>query len=69
MIRFRWTVAVGDPTATVPFSAEAYETLYQISKGNPRLVCKLCYNALLQGYLQQTQIITPEIVTKANQEL
>jgi len=69
MIRFRWTVAAGDPTATVPFSPEAYETLYQISKGNPRLVCKLCYNALLQGYLQQVRLITPEIVTKANQEL
>ena len=69
MIRFRWAVAAGDPAAAVPFCAEAYETLYQISKGNPRLACKLCYNALLQGYLQQVQRITPEIVSKASQEL
>ena len=69
MIRFRWTVAVGDPSATVPFSPEAYEILYQISKGNPRMVCKLCYNALLQGYLEQARRITPEIVSKASQEL
>ena len=69
MIRFRWAVATGDPAVSVPFSAEAYETLYQISLGNPRLVCKLCYNALLQGYLQKAPLVTPEIVSQASQEL
>lgn len=45
MIRFRWAVAAGDPAATVPFSPKDYETLYQISKGNPHMVCKLCDTA------------------------
>jgi len=69
MIRFRWTVAAGDPAAAVPFSAEAMETIYQISKGNPRLVCKLCHSALLHGYLQRARGITPDIVTKASNDL
>jgi general secretion pathway protein A len=69
MVRFRWAVAAGDPSASVPFSPEAYETLYQITMGNPRMVCKLCHSALLHGYLQPTHVITPELVTKASQEL
>ena len=69
MIRFRWAVAAGDPLATPPFSLEAYEAIYQLSKGNPRLACKLCHSALLQGYLQQAQLITPEMVRQASREL
>ena len=69
MIRFRWAVAVGDPAVAVPFSSQAFETLYQISKGNPRLVCKLCHSALLHGYLRQARVITAEIVTKASLDL
>ena len=69
MIHFRWAVAVGDPGVAVPFSPEAFETIYQISKGNPRLVCKLCHSALLHGYLKQARVITAEIVTKASNDL
>jgi len=69
MIHFRWAVAVGDPGVAVPFSGEAFETIYQISKGNPRLVCKLCHSALLHGYLKQARVITAEIVTKASNDL
>ena len=69
MIRFRWTVAAGDPSAIVPFSPQAYETVYQLTKGNPRLVCKLCHSALLHGYLQHAQLIAPDVVTRASQEL
>jgi hypothetical protein len=32
-------------------------------------VCKLCHSALLHGYLQQARAITPEIVTKASNDL
>lgn len=69
MIRFRWTVAAGDPQAAPPFSVEACDAIYQITKGNPRLACKLCHSALLQGYLQQARLITPDMVRKASQEL
>ena len=69
MIRFRWTVATGDAQTEPPFSAEAYEAIYQITMGNPRLACKLCHSALLQGYLQQARLIAPEIARKASQDL
>ena len=69
MIRFRWTVASGDPGAAPPFSAEAYDALYQLSKGNPRLACKLCHAALLLGFMDKTYTITPQLVTRASTEL
>jgi general secretion pathway protein A len=69
MIRFRWTVATGDPLATTPFSSEACDTIYQITRGNPRLVCKLCHSALLQGYLKGVRSIAPELVTNASHDL
>ncbi|MGI6379305.1 MAG: ExeA family protein [Anaerolineae bacterium] len=69
MIRFRWTVATGDPMATPPFSNEAYDAIYQITRGNPRLICKLCHSALLQGYLQGARSIAPELVTSASRDL
>ena len=70
MIRFRWTVASGgDPKATPPFSKDAYEAIYQLTKGNPRHVVKLCHAAMLQGFLAKSTAITPELVRKANKEL
>jgi general secretion pathway protein A len=69
MIRFRWTVASGDSTSSPPFSAEAHDAIYQITKGNPRLVCKLCHSALLQGYLKQVRVIPPETVKSASADL
>jgi general secretion pathway protein A len=69
MIRFRWSVASGNPAATPPFSPEAYEAIYQITRGNPRLVCKLGHSVLLLGYLQQAAAISAELVRKASQEL
>jgi len=69
MIRFRWAVATGDPEISPPFSAEAYDVIYQITSGNPRLVCKLCHSCLLQGYLKQTMLIVPEMVRKASEDL
>jgi type II secretory pathway predicted ATPase ExeA len=69
MIRFRWTIASSEAASTPPFSTEAYEALYQLSKGNPRLVCKLCHAALLLGYMEQTRAISPELVRKASLQL
>ena len=70
MIRFRWTVAAGgDPKATPPFSKRAYDLVYQLTKGNPRLVVKLCHAATLQGFLARSTRITPGLVRKASKEL
>ena len=70
MIRFRWTVATGgDLKATPPFSKAAYDTIYQLSKGNPRQAVKLCYAAMLQGFLVKAEEITPKMIQKAGQEL
>ena len=69
MIRFRWSVAAGDPALAVPFSADALKAIFQMSKGNPRLVCKLCHSALLRGYLAKARVIGADIVTKAGSDL
>ena len=69
MIRFRWTVTSSEAASTPPFSVEAYEALYQLSKGNPRLVCKLCHAALLLGFMEQTREISAETVRKASLQL
>lgn len=69
MIRFRWTVASGQAESAPPFSAEAYDAIYQITKGNPRLVCKLCHSALLRGYLEKARSMGAELVRKASVEL
>jgi general secretion pathway protein A len=69
MIRFRWTVASSNPDSSPPFSPEAYDLIYQRTKGNPRLVCKLCHHALLQGFLAHATAISPQIVTNAAHDL
>ena len=70
MIRFRWTVAAGGASsAAPPFSSHAYDTIYQLSRGNPRHVVKLCHAALLQGFLAKSKTITSELVGEANKEL
>ena len=70
MIRFRWTVAAGgDPKATPPFSKSACDAIYQLSKGNPRHVVKLCHAAMLHGFLARRKTITPGLVRKASKEL
>jgi general secretion pathway protein A len=69
MIRFRWTVAAGGTKANPPFSAKAYDAIYQLSKGNPRHVVKLCHAALLQGWVHKSKEITAKMVIRANEDL
>ena len=69
MIEFRWTVAARDSNSTPPFSADTYDKIYKITKGNPRLVCKLCDLCLLQGFIAKAKTITPELVKQASKEL
>jgi general secretion pathway protein A len=44
LIRFRWSIAGGKE---IPFTDAALETLYRITKGSPRKLCKLCDNMLI----------------------
>ena len=70
MIRFRWTVAAGgNAPAEPPFSPAAYDSIYQLSKGNPRHVVKLCHAAMLQGWVHKTKEIDTATVIRANKEL
>ena len=69
MIKFRWSVAAGDPKLTPPFNKLVYDLVYQITKGNPRETVKLCYGALLQAFLKKAKTITKEDIKKAQKEL
>jgi general secretion pathway protein A len=69
MMKFRWSVASGSPKASPPFSKNAYDTIYQISKGNPRQIVKLCHAALLLAFLKKARRITPKMVRSASKEL
>jgi type II secretory pathway predicted ATPase ExeA len=44
------------------FMPEAVKAIHQYSKGFPRLINTICENALITGYAQQLQHITPEVV-------
>lgn len=44
------------------FSGEAIKTIHRYSRGFPRLINTICENALITGYAQQLQTITPEII-------
>lgn len=70
MIRFRWTVAAGgEGEAEPPFTEEAYDTIYKISRGNPRRAIKLCHATMLRGYLEKAEAIGGDIVEEAVAEL
>jgi general secretion pathway protein A len=44
LIRFRWSISGGKE---LPFTDTALETIYRITKGSPRKLCKLCDNVLI----------------------
>ena len=49
LIRFRWSVAGGKE---LPFTDTALETIFRITKGSPRKLCKLCDNTLVAIFLK-----------------
>lgn len=49
LIRFRWSVAGGKD---FPFTDTALETIFRITKGSPRKLCRLCDNALVAAFLK-----------------
>lgn len=57
----RLTIA-GASDGALLFDAEALRAIHRYSRGFPRLINTICENALITGYAQQAQSITPEII-------
>src|SRR5206468_1708476 len=66
-VAHRLTIAGG--SAAVAFTAKALEQVHRLSGGIPRLINLICDRALLAGFSQQANRITPEMVTSAAQSL
>lgn len=65
MMGFRWTVAGGKE---FPFSDEAVQEVYRITKGVPRLIVKLANEALLKTAVSGNQVVSREAVIAAAPE-
>ncbi|MGH7494859.1 MAG: ExeA family protein [bacterium] len=63
-IRWRLQIA-GAPEQENIFSPEAVEAIYECTNGVPRLINRMCDNALLLGYMLQARSINATIVHKA----
>jgi general secretion pathway protein A len=44
------------------FTSEAVETIYEITKGVPRMINHLCDVSLLIGFSMQAKVIDPQII-------
>jgi general secretion pathway protein A len=62
-------LAIAGGSAAVAFTAKALQRVHRLSGGIPRLINLICDRALLAGFSQQTNRITPEMVTDAAQSL
>jgi len=60
-IRRRLQVA-GHPRPEALFPAETVLEVHHHSRGIPRLINTLCENGLIQGYANQTPVITPQMI-------
>jgi general secretion pathway protein A len=59
---YRRLQLAGNPDPAHLFPLDTILEVHRHSRGIPRLINTLCENALIHGYAQQTQSITPEIV-------
>ncbi len=66
MIEFRWKAAGG---AQHPFTPEALDVLYELSKGRPREVNKLANESLIRAFVNEKKAVTPDMVRGAAREL
>lgn len=51
------------------FDDEAYETLFELTQGNPRKVNRLCDLGLLVGYADELPVITSDVLEAVAEEL
>ncbi|MBF0522917.1 MAG: AAA family ATPase [Candidatus Omnitrophica bacterium] len=63
-IRHRLNVARGDEAQEI-FTPEAFELIYEFSKGVPRLINQICDSALLSGYIYESDQIAGKIMCEA----
>jgi len=64
-IAHRIRAASADPNKIgVSFAGDAIQTLYQFTRGVPRLVNVVCDNCLLVGYVREARRITPAMVNQ-----
>jgi general secretion pathway protein A len=64
-IAFRLVRASSQGRPNVDFSRSALETIYEHSRGVPRLINLICDNALLVGYSSDTRMIDARICRRA----
>jgi general secretion pathway protein A len=58
-------LAIAGGSANVSFTPRALDLVHRLTGGTPRLINLVCDRALLGGYSERTNRITPEIVTHA----
>ncbi len=51
------------------FTEEAFEEIFNFSKGIPRLINIICDKALLAGYVMETRLITEELINRCKREI
>ena len=66
MLSFRWTVAGGKD---LPFTPEAIEIIHELTQGIPRLIVKICNEALMKTAVDNQQQVTPETVRHVSTEI
>jgi general secretion pathway protein A len=66
LIRFRWNIAGGKD---FPFTEEALEAIFRITKGRPRKLCRLCDNALVAAYLKGTKSADEAIIREVAKDI
>lgn len=66
MIDFRWKAAGGSQH---PFTADAITALYELSRGLPREVNKLCNESVLRAFVNDKKEVTADMVRGAAREL
>ncbi len=66
MIAFRWKAAGGD---NHPFTPEALDAIFTLSRGLPREICKLCNESLIKAFSTGGKEVTAEMVEAAANEL
>lgn len=66
MIAFRWEAAGGTQH---PFTPDALDTLFLLSKGLPREICKLCNESLIKAFVEGKTEVSAQMVKSAAKEL
>jgi general secretion pathway protein A len=59
----------GSPSAASLFPPETTATVYQHSRGIPRLINTVCENALIAAYARQSSSVTPEMIESVATDL